>query len=144
MNKLTSEMESTHKIWLGHGRINRLRPLARQTISSPYILPIFPKTGWAGFQSFLCILRVLALIKPRWDRFSAHSTHVQCLTVYRTCVRSPHRSRTQNCEKTRFARSEVKGLVRVKFGNFNYYSFVTQTLSFPSVLWEIWRCARCN
>jgi hypothetical protein len=99
MNKLTSEMESTHKIWLEHGRINRLRPLARQTSSSPYILPIFPKTGWAGFQSFLCISRVLALIKPRWGSFSAHSTHVQCLTAYRTSVRSPHRSRTQNCEK---------------------------------------------
>ena len=62
-------------------------------------LPIFPKTSWAGFQSFLCISRLLALIKPRWGRFSAHSAHVQCLTAYRTSVRSPHRSRTQNCEK---------------------------------------------
>ena len=32
--------------------------------------------------------------------FSAHSTHVQCLTTYRTSVRLPHRSRAQNCEKS--------------------------------------------
>ena len=111
-----------------------MQPLARQTSSSPYILPIFRKTGWAGYQSFLCILSVLALIKPRRGRFSAHSTHVQCLTAYRTCVSSPHRSRTQNCEKTRFARSEVKGLVPVKIEKCNYYSFVTSTMSFSRYL----------
>ena len=61
--------------------------------------PVFPKTGWAGFQSLLCISRVLPHTKPRWGMFSAHSTHVQCLTAYRTSVRSPLRSRTQNCEK---------------------------------------------
>ena len=96
MFKLTSEMKPTHKIRLGNGRINHLRSLARQTSSSPYILHIFPKTCLAGFQSFLCISRVLGLIKPLWGRFSAHGTHVQCLTAYRTCVRSPHRSRTRN------------------------------------------------
>ena len=68
-------------------------------MQQPVFSRVFLKTGWAGIQSFMCITRVLAHIKPQWGRFSAHNAHVQCLTSYRTSVRLPHRSTGQNCEK---------------------------------------------
>ena len=34
----------------------------------------------------MCRTRVLAQIEPRWGRFSAHSTLVECLTAVRTVL----------------------------------------------------------
>ena len=48
MSKLTSEMESTHATRIGHGRINRLRPLVRQTSSSTYIFACISKNMLGG------------------------------------------------------------------------------------------------
>ena len=100
MNKLTSEMKSTHKIGLGSRRINCLRPVVRQTSSSPYIFAYISKNmlGWIPivFVYIACTGSYQAAMGPP---FSSKKTHVQCLPAYRTSVRSPHRSRTQNCEK---------------------------------------------
>ena len=68
MNKPTSEMESTHKIWLGNGRINCLLPLARQTSSSPYIFAYISKNrlGWIPivFVYIACIGSYQATMGP--------------------------------------------------------------------------------
>ena len=75
-----------------------MRPLVRQTSSSPYIFPYVSKKR-AGLD-----IACTATYQATLGMFSAHSTHVRCLAAYRMSVMLHHRFRAQHCEKNTVCR----------------------------------------
>ena len=90
MSKLTSKMESTHKIGLENRRINYLRPLVRQTRGSPVIFAFFKNMpGWfpVGYWFSACTGSFHGGFDPACSSWHL-STMLSCTTYHTEVIRS--------------------------------------------------------